>query len=58
MTFHGLTALGTTGHLVADRIGQGIYLALQRFQQARPVLDFHFALQQHEPRDLPQSRTR
>src|SRR5881396_4070617 len=29
-----------------------MHLALQRFQQARPILDFHFALQQDERRDF------
>jgi hypothetical protein len=32
-------------------------LALQRFQQAGPVLDLYFALQLYEPRDFPQGRT-
>src|ERR1017187_3696762 len=32
-------------------------LVLQRFQHVGPVLEFHFALQQHELRDFLQSRT-
>src|SRR5437867_8370507 len=34
-----------------------MHLALQRFQQARPILDFHFALQQDERRDFLQGGT-
>jgi len=57
MTLHGLTALGTGGYLALKRLSHGINLFLQGFQHAGPVLEFYFALQQHELRDFLQSRT-
>jgi hypothetical protein len=49
MTLHGLAAAGTNRRLVTYRVGHGIHLALQRFQQAWPELALYFALQFYEP---------
>ena len=52
MTLHGLPTLGTGGRLAPQRVGHDIHLVLQGLQHERPVLQFHFTLQQHELRDF------
>src|SRR5207247_5403541 len=58
MTLHGLTAPGACGRLDSgSESATTLTLFLQRFQHARPMLEFHVALQQQELRDFLPSRT-